>query len=123
MNKPMKNVLIMLGLISSTTVAFGQAKSSPIVQKGNNNVVKMEIKGNSPDTLGEKTRIITQKGKNQIHIESTTTPDSLRTTLENVAIEQQGKGNVVSIESNAGKGNTVSVSQSGSGNTVSIKQN
>ncbi len=121
----MKNLIIILGLVGSATAAFGQtpAKPSPIVQKGNNNVVKMEINSIDRDTLDRKTRIISQHGDNQIHIESDSPLDSLRSTLENMAVEQRGKGNVVSVQSNGGKGNKVTVTQSGSGNTVSIKQN
>lgn len=121
----MKNLMLLIGLIGSATTAFGQStnKTSQIVQKGNKNVINMEVKGNGSDTLAAPTRIITQHGNNQIHIESTTSPDSLNQVLENVAIEQQGKSNAVSIQSKGGKGNSVQITQSGSGNSISIKQN
>ncbi len=121
----MKNTLLILGLIGSATAAFGQTtpKNNQIVQKGNNNVFKMEVKSNEGDTLSPRTRVITQNGSNQILIDTTAMSGSLEETMENVAVSQRGKSNVVSIETKGGKGNSVQVTQSGSGNTVSIKQN
>ncbi|MFB9295269.1 hypothetical protein [Persicitalea jodogahamensis] len=121
----MKNTILILGLISSATAAFGQTtlKNNQIVQKGNNNVFKMEMKGADGDTLSPRTRVITQNGSNQILIDTVATSGSLEETMENVAVSQQGKKNVVSIKTKGGKGNTVQVTQSGSGNSVSIKQN
>ncbi|MPR35280.1 hypothetical protein [Salmonirosea aquatica] len=121
----MKNILILLGLVGSATVASAQTaeKPSQLVQKGEKNVINMNLKSTEGDSLSNHTRIITQTGTNQIHIEGNTTPDSLRTLMENVAIEQAGQKNKVSIQSQGGKGNTVQISQSGSGNSISIKQN
>lgn len=122
----MKNTLILLAaLLGSTVAAFGQTsqKTQQIMQKGNKNVVKVEMNGTQGDTLVSPTHMISQNGNNLIHIESTLPADSLARAMENVAVEQQGKGNVVSIKSTGGKGNTVQISQSGSGNSVSIKQN
>lgn len=126
----MKNTIIILGLLGAATTAFGQTtekktKPQQITQDGNNNVVKMNMRAVEGDTLTPETmtRTLTQKGNNLIHIESTMSPDSLAQTMENVAIEQKGKRNVISIDSKGGKGNSVQVSQSGSGNSVNIKQN
>ena len=122
----MKNTLILLvALVGSAAASFGQAspKSQQIMQKGNKNVVKVEMNGSQGDTLIAPTRTISQNGDNLIHIESTLPADSLAQAMKNVAVEQQGKGNVVSIKSTGGKGNTVQINQSGSGNSVSIKQN
>lgn len=121
----MKNILILLGLVSSATVAIGQTAEKPaqLVQKGENNAINMNLKSSESDTLSNHTRIISQKGTNQIHIEANTTPDSLSTLMENITVEQKGKKNSVVIEGQGGKGNTVQISQSGSGNSVSIKQN
>lgn len=121
----MKNVLILLGLLGSATVAAAQTtgKTTQLSQQGEKNVISMNLKNGESDTLANHTRIVTQKGTNQIHIEANTSPDSLRTLMENVAVEQTGKNNRVSIKSEGGKGNTVQISQSGSGNSVTIKQN
>src|SRR5690606_36190141 len=104
----MKNTLIILGLISSATAAFGQTtpKNNQIVQKGNNNLFKMEVKGTDGDTLSPRTRIITQKGSNQILIDTAATSGSLEESMENVAVSQRGKKNVVAIETKGGKGNS-----------------
>ena len=117
--------LIILGLIGSATAAFGQTpqKSKQIVQHGNNNVFKMEVKGTDGDTLAPRTRVITQNGTNQILIDTTAVAGSPEGVMENVAVDQRGKKNVIAIESKGGKGNSVQITQSGSGNTVSIKQN
>lgn len=120
----MKKIMIFLGLVGSTTVAFGQAAQSPkITQEGEKNTVNVKMQGGESDTLATHTRIITQKGTNQVHIEAATTPDSLNRMLENVAINQEGKGNKVSITSGGGQGNTVQINQSGSKNSIIIKQN
>ena len=121
----MKNTLIILGLIGSATAAFGQTtpKSNQITQSGHDNVFKMEVKGNDGDTLPSRTRTIIQSGSNQILIDTTAISGLPDGVLENVAVDQRGKKNVVSIETKGGKGNSVQVTQSGSGNTVSIKQN
>lgn len=121
----MKNLLILLGLAGSATAAIGQTTEKPaqLVQKGEKNVINMNLKDIEGDTLSNHTRIITQQGTNQIHIEGNTTPDSLHTLMKNVAVNQSGKKNKVSIQSQGSKGNTVQISQSGSGNSITIKQN
>jgi len=122
----MKNTLLILGLIGSATTAFGQSAEKPkqnIMQKGNGNVVSIEMNGPQGDTLSPQSRTILQKGSNLVHIESNMPGDSLNKSLENVAVEQKGKNNVVSVQGTGGQNNTVNVVQSGSGNSVSIKQN
>lgn len=122
----MKNTLLILGLIGSATAAFGQSTEKPkqnIMQKGNGNVVKVEMTGTEGDTLSQQSHTILQNGNNLIHIESNMSGDSLNKSLENVAVQQKGKNNVVSVQGTGGKNNTVNVVQSGSGNSVSIKQN
>lgn len=122
----MKNTLLVLGLIGSATAAFGQSSEKPnqkIMQKGNGNVVKVEMTGLEGDTLAPQSRTILQNGNNLVHIESNMPGDSLNKVLENVAVEQKGKNNVVSVQGTGGKNNSVNVVQSGSGNSVSIKQN
>lgn len=122
----MKNTLLILSLISSASAAFGQSVEKPkqnIMQKGNGNVVNIEMNGPEGDTLSPQSRTILQNGNNLVHIESTMPGDSLNKSLENVAVEQKGKNNVVSVQGTGGKNNTVNIVQSGSGNSVSIKQN
>lgn len=121
----MKNIMILIGLLGPASVALGQAVQTPtrITQEGEKNTVNMTMKGSEKDTLTNRTRIITQKGTNQVHIEATTTPDSLNRMMENVAINQEGKGNKVSITSEGGNGNSVQINQSGSKNSITIKQN
>ncbi len=127
----MKNTIIILGLIGTATAAFGQTtpkqekKIQQITQNGNNNVVQMSMQAAEGDTITPQTltQTIIQDGDNLIHIESNATPDSLNKILENVAVDQKGKGNVVSVQGKSGKNNSVQVTQSGSGNSVSIKQN
>lgn len=121
----MKNLLILFGLVGSASAASAQTTEKPaqLTQQGEKNIINMNLKNSEGDTLSNHTRIITQKGTNQILIEANTTPDSLNRMMENVAVEQSGKKNVVAIQSQGGKGNSVQISQSGSGNSISIKQN
>lgn len=121
----MKNLLILFGLVGYATTAVGQTaeKPSQLVQKGEKNVINMNLNSGEGDALSRRTNLITQTGTNRIHIESNTGPDSLHVLMENVAIEQSGQKNKVAIQSQGGKGNTVQISQSGSGNSITIKQN
>lgn len=120
----MKNILILLGVLASATSVLGQNKPKPseMQQKGEHNSIQLEVKGATADTLVAKTKIITQQGSNQIHIESNTPADSLHKTLENVAIEQEGKNNKVAITTEGTGTKTVQIRQSGSNNKVNIIQ-
>lgn len=118
--------MLLLGLIGgSATAATAQVAGDPtqISQQGEKNVIKMEIKDTAHDTLKTRTRVITQRGTNQIRIDTNTSPDSLQKLTENVAIDQTGKSNVVSIKSETSAGNSVQIRQSGSNNSITIKQN
>ena len=120
----MKNILIMLGLLGpAAALAQTTGTTEQITQKGDGNVIRMEVLGAVGDTLAPKTRTISQKGSNLVQIETMMPGDSLNRSLHNVAIDQQGKKNTVFIQSQGGQSNSVQISQSGSGNTISIKQN
>ncbi|TDB64056.1 hypothetical protein [Arundinibacter roseus] len=119
----MKNNLIILGLIGIGGSALGQTapKSTEIVQQGEKNVIKMEVKGSEKDTT-TRTTIVTQNGTNQLRIDAKMPADSLRKALENIDITQEGKSNKVSIQTESTTGNSVKIQQSGSNNKVTIVQ-